>query len=216
MLLQPDHGSFSSLPRAFMSCVLCPGICEALWAQRDSRPPGSRHVLRWPQMESWNRASNVLPPGRGERPLSKFTETEPQKLSIPGEQGFTLDPYRELCPGGGNGSTCAKEHTAGICDTALVRFCDAYSVNIYVTNTAALWVRALGCTRQHPRHRISINQLNTRLTANYTMKRKLNTSQKLGCYFKSQLRVMEESWAPFLRGLHSHRDKSNKRESPET
>lgn len=102
-------------------------------------------------MESWNRASNFLPPGRGERPLSKFIETEPQKLSIPGEQGFTLNPYRELCPGGGNGSTCAKEHTTGICDTALVRFCNAYSINIYVTNAEALRGRALGMHKPTPK-----------------------------------------------------------------
>lgn len=53
---------------------------------------------------------------------------------------------------------------------------------------------------------LRINQLNTRMTANYTVKHKLNRSQKLNCYFKKQPRAMTASWAPFLRGSHPPRE----------
>lgn len=46
---------------------------------------------------------------------------------------------------------------------------------------------------QQPRYGAKDHQFNTRVTADYTMKHKPNTSQKLGCYFKSQLLVTTES-----------------------
>lgn len=77
----------------------------------------------------------------------------------------------------------------------------------YLYNTEPLRLRTLRDKKANNQDTgLRINQLNTRMTANYTMKHKLNMTQKLNCYLRSQLHVMKESWAPFLRGSYPYQE----------
>ena len=74
-------------------------------------------------------------------------------------------------------------------NTALERFWEAYLVNVFtmprLCEVGHLGIKKKKANNQDPGLRI--NQLNTRMTANYTVKHKLKRSQKLHCYLKSAM-----------------------------
>lgn len=182
----------------------CEVPCDA-WVQHDSWFPGTRNVLKRPQ--DWvpvAGASNVLPPGWGEAPSQAYKNW----TLIPKGQRFILSCYRVLGLGYRSGKHFGRNVLLGCVNTAPGK--SLWSLfNKCLYNTEALQGRAPRDRRANNKAAgLRTKQLNTKMTANYTMKHKRNTSQKLSCYFKSQPHVMKESGSPFLRGWPSHRVKN--------